>query len=84
MTHDYPRAIAYYKDSLEKNSKRLDLRLDFAKLLIKLGKLDDGARLLDPELYADDFTVPTLASLRRSSEAFLWIAKLNLKRDGSE
>ena len=48
-THQYAKAIAYYKDALAKDGCR-ELKVDMAELLMKLKQFDKAEELLFEEL----------------------------------
>merc|ERR1719174_3235572 len=52
QTHDYEKAIQYYKDALRKHPQQQELRQDLAKLYVRLQRWEDAIRELEEALQA--------------------------------
>ncbi|KAL4503354.1 hypothetical protein ABPG72_000960 [Tetrahymena utriculariae] len=80
QTHDYNKALTYYENALRMNPKRLDLIIDLGKLCIQIKNFNRAEEILKPDIFSDEYQLPTYQNLKRNQEGFYLIAKLNIKR----
>lgn len=81
MTHDYNRAIRYYEQTLQDDSKLFDLRIDLAELYFKLKAFEDSKRVLVDSLKALREMKVDLDNKMRNVSTLNLLAKVYLEED---
>lgn len=65
-THDYRRAVDYYRKALRGQPNSIPLRHDLARLCLKLGRFDDAGEVLREVSHVSETSYPTIAVVRKN------------------